>query len=98
MEKDIMPKGLFSGNISKGFTKWAKMSDAIAKDAKYVGVKVDLVGSNPTETKIFIILNMKDIDQMKTFGEREDITKAREDGEVGVYNTALISFIDEEYT
>ena len=97
-KEDIMPKGLFSVNISKGFAKWVEMSDIIAKDAQDVGVKVDWAGCNPDETKVFIILDMKDADQMKTFGEREDIAKAREDAGVDVSSTTLISFIDGEYT
>jgi|TARA_X000000368_G_C22431185_1_gene450548 hypothetical protein len=90
-------KGLFSVNISKGFAKWVEMSDAITADAEAVGVKVDWAGCSPDETKVFIILDMKDADQMKTFGEREDIAKAREDAGVDVSSTTLISMIGEVY-
>ena len=91
-------KGLFSVNISKGFAKWVEMSDAITKRAEEVGVKLDWAGCSPDETKVFIVLDMKDADQMKTFGEREDIAKAREDAGVDVASTTLISMIDEVYS
>jgi hypothetical protein len=40
---------------------------------------------------------MQDADQMKTFGEREDIAKAREEVGVDVSSTTLISMIDGVY-
>ena len=40
---------------------------------------------------------MKDTDQMKTFGEREDIAKTREDAGADVSSTTLISMIDRVY-
>ena len=74
-----------------------EMIDAIAKEVEELRVKVDWAECNPDETKVFIILDMKDADQMKTFGEREDIARAREDAGVDVSSTTLISMIDEVY-
>ena len=90
-------KAMFSVNISKGFAKWVEMNDSITEEAEKLGVKVDWAGCNPQETKVFIILDMQDADQMKTFGEREDIAKAREDAGVDVSSTTLISMIDGVY-
>ena len=90
-------KAMFSVNISKGFAKWVEMSDSITEEAEKLRIKVDWAGCNPEETKVFIILDMQDADQMKTFGEREDIAKAREDAGVDVSSTTLISMIDGVY-
>ena len=90
-------KAMFSVNISKGFAKWVEMSDSITEEAEKLGIKVDWAGCNPEETKVFIILDMQDADQLKTFGEREDIAKAREDAGVDVSSTTLISMIDGVY-
>ena len=90
-------KAMFSVNISKGFAKWVEMSDSITEEAEKLGIKVDWAWCNPEETKVFIILDMQDADKMKTFGEREDIAKAREDAGVDVSSTTLISMIDEVY-
>lgn len=90
-------KAMFSVNISKGFAKWVEMSDSITEEAEKLGIKIDWAGCNPEETKVFIILDTQDADQMKTFGEREDIAKAREDAGVDVSSTTLISMIDGVY-
>ena len=90
-------KAMLSVNISKGFAKWVEMSDSITEESEKLGIKVDWAGCIPEETKVFIILDMQDADQLKTFGEREDITKAREDAGVDVSSTTLISMIDGVY-
>jgi len=90
-------KAMLSVNISKGFAKWVEMSDSITEESEKLGIKVDWAGCNPEETKVFIILDMQDADQMKVFAEREDITKAREDAGVDVSSTTLISMIDGVY-
>jgi hypothetical protein len=90
-------KAMFSVNISKGFAKWVEMSDSITEEAEKLGVKVDWAGCNPEETNVFIILDMQVAAQMKTFGEREDIAKAREEAGVDVSSTTLISMIDGVY-
>ena len=40
---------------------------------------------------------MKDPSQMKTFGEREDVAKARADAGADVASTTIISQIGEDY-
>ena len=61
-------KAMLSVNISKGFAKWVEMSDSITEESEKLGIKVDWAGCNPEETKVFIIMDMQDADQMKAFG------------------------------
>ena len=49
------------------------------------------------ESKVFMIVDMKDPSQMKTFGEREDVAKARADAGADVASTTIISQIGEDY-
>nr|MCS5600526.1 hypothetical protein [Rhodospirillales bacterium] len=70
-------KILVTGNISKGFATWVKMQDGIAPEMEKVGVKLIWAGTNPDESKVFALIEMQDPEQMKTFGEREDVAKIR---------------------
>ena len=88
---------MLSVNISKGFAKWVEMSDLITEESEKLGIKVDWAGCNPEETKVFIIMDVQDADQLKIFGEREDISKLREEGGVDVSSTTIISMIDRVY-
>ena len=44
-----------------------------------------------------MLVEMKDPEQMKTFGEREDIAKARAEAGADVASTTVISPIGEHY-
>ncbi len=45
----------------------------------------------------FALMEMQDPEQMKTFGEREDVAKARAEAGVDVASTTVISPIGEHY-
>ena len=90
-------KILVTGNISKGFATWVKMQDGIAPEMEKVGVKLIWAGTNPDESKVFALIEMQDPEQMKTFGEREDIAKIHAEAGVDVASTTVISPIGEHY-
>ena len=46
---------------------------------------------------LFALIEMQDPEQMKTFGEREDIAKARAEAGADVASTTVISPIGEHY-
>ena len=73
-------KMLVSVNISKGFSVWLEMAKSLNSEMEKVGVKMVWSGTNPDESKVFMIVDMKDPSQMKTFGEREDVAA---DGTIG---------------
>ena len=54
-------------------------------------------GTNPDESKVFAVIEMQDPEQMKTFGEREDVAKTRAETGVDVASTTAISPIGEHY-
>ena len=49
------------------------------------------------KSKVFALIEMQDPEQMKTFGEREDVAKTRAEAGVDVASTAMISPIGEHY-
>ena len=53
--------------------------------------------TNPEESKIFMVVHMEDASQMKTFGERPDIFKARTEAGADVASTTVISPIGEDW-
>ena len=90
-------KMLVTVNISKGFATWVQMSKDMASEMEKVGVKMVWAGTNPDESKVFVLVDMQDPEQMKTFGEREDIAKARAEAGADVASTTVISPIGEHY-
>ena len=73
------------------------MAESLNPEMEKVGVKMVQAGTNPEESKIFMIVHMLDASQMKTFGERPDIVKARTEAEADVLSTTLISPIGEDW-
>ena len=90
-------KMLVTVNISKGFATWVQMSKDMAQEMEKVGVKMVWGGTNPDESKVFVLVDMEDPEQMKTFGEREDVAKARAEAGADVASTTVISPIGEHY-
>ena len=74
-----------------------KMHDGLTPYIEIVGVKLIWAGTNPDESKVFALTEMQDREQMKTFGEREDVAKARAEAGVDVASTTVISPIGEHY-
>ena len=90
-------KMLVTVNISKGFATWVQMSKDMAPEMEKVGVKIIWAGTDPDESKVFVLVEMEDPEQMKTFGEREDIAKARAEAGADVASTTMISPIGDHY-
>ena len=90
-------KMLVTVNISKGFATWVQMSKDMAPEMEKVGVKMIWAGTDPDESKVFVLVEMQDPEQMKTFGEREDVAKARAEAGADVASTTVISPIAEDY-
>ena len=90
-------KMLVTVNISKGFATWVQMSKDMAPEMEKVGVKMIWAGTNPDESKVFVLVDMEDPEQMQTFGQREDVAKARAEGGEDVTSTTVISPIGEHY-
>ena len=90
-------KMLVTVNISKGFATWVQMSKDMAAEMGKVGVKMIWAGTDPDESKVFVLVDMQDPEQMKTFGEREDVAKARAEAGADVASTTVISPIGEHY-
>ena len=90
-------KMLVTVNISKGFDRWKQMASSLNPEMEKVGVKMIWAGTNPDESKIFMVVDMQDPAQMKTFGEREDVAKARAEAGADVASTTIISPIGEDW-
>ena len=90
-------KMLVTVDISKGFAAWEQMAKDMAPEMAKVGVKMVWGGTNPDESKVFVLVEMEDPEQMKSFGEREDVAKARAEGGEDVTSTTVVSPIGEHY-
>ena len=90
-------KMLVTVNISKGFATWVQMTKDMTPEMEKVGAKLIWAGTNPDESKVFVLVDMEDPEQMQTFGEREDVAKARAEGDEDVASTTVISPIGEHY-
>ena len=66
-------KMLVTVNITKGFARWKEMAESLNPEMEKVGVKMIWAGTNPEESKIFMIVHMQDASQMKTFGGKDQI-------------------------
>ena len=58
---------LVSVDISKGFAAWKQMAKDMAPEMGKVGVKMVWGGTNPDESKVFVLVEMEDPEQMKSF-------------------------------
>ena len=90
-------KMLATVNISKGFDTWKQMTKDMTSEMEKAGIKIIWAGTNPEENKVFVVIEMQNAEQMKTFGEREDVAKARADAGADVASTTVISPIGEDY-
>jgi hypothetical protein len=88
---------LVTVNLSKGFAPWIQMTKNLTPEMEKAGIKIVWAGTNPEENKVFIVVEMQNAEQMKTFGEREDVAKARAEAGADVSSTAVISAIGEDY-
>ncbi len=94
--KKMLVKMLLTVNISKGFARWKEMAESLNPEMEKVGVKLIWAGTNQEKSKIFKIVHMVDASQIKTFGERPDIFKARTEVGTVVASTTVISNTGED--
>ncbi|MFT6563930.1 MAG: hypothetical protein ACJAY5_000670 [Actinomycetes bacterium] len=92
-----MPTVLTTINISKGFVRWTEMAKTLAHEMEEVGGRMLWAGTNPEESQVFVLMELQDVSLIKTFGEREDIAKARADAGADVASTTVISPIGGMY-
>ena len=95
--KKMLMKMFITVKISKAFARWKEMAESLNPEMEKVGVKMIWAGTNPEESKIFMVVHMEDASQMKTFGERPDIFKARTEAGADVASTTVISPIGEDW-
>jgi hypothetical protein len=92
-----MVRMLMTINISKGFKVWSEMAKSLEPEMNKVGAKMVWAGANPDESAVFVVMEMQDPSQIKTFGERPDIAKRREEAGADVTSTTMISPIGEYF-
>ena len=88
---------LITINISKGFQTWKEMAKGLEPEMNENGAKMIWAGANPDETAVYVLAEMTDPSFMKTFGERPDIVKVREDAGADVASTTVISPINDYF-
>ena len=88
-----MPSILVTVKISKGFKTWTEMAKSFEDEMPAEGAKIIWAAANPDETEIYCMMDVPDPDFMKTFGERPDVRKRREDAGADVSTTTVITQI-----
>ena len=86
-----MPNILVTVKISKGFKTWTEMAKSFEDEMPMEGAKIIWAAANPDETSIFVMMDVPDPEFMKTFGERPDVAKRREEAGADVSSTTVIS-------
>ena len=90
-----MPNILVTVKISKGFKTWTEMAKSFEDEMPMEGAKIIWAAANPDETSIFVMMDVPDSEFMKTFGERPDVAKRREEAGADVSSTTVISPIGD---
>ena len=71
------------------------MGNDLAPEAEKNGIKTIRLGANPDEIQVYVVVEVKDPIQMKTFGDRDDIAKAKEDAEAYVASTKIFHLLEK---
>ena len=90
-----MPNILVTVKISKGFKTWTEMAKSFEDEMPMEGAKIIWAAANQDETSIFVMMDVPDQEFMKTFGERPDVAKRREEAGADVSSTTVISPIGD---
>jgi hypothetical protein len=90
-----MPSILVTVKISKGFKTWTEMAKSFEDEMPAEGAKIIWAGANPSETEIYVMMDVPDPEFMKTFGERPDVVKRREEAGADVSTTTVITQIGD---
>ena len=80
-------------NISKGWEIWSEMAKGLEPQMNEVGSRILWAGCNADETAVYVLVEMKDPSDIKSFGEREDIVAIRQAGGADVSSTTPIAQI-----
>ena len=90
-----MPSMLVTVKISKGFKTWTEMAKSFEDEQGAEGAKIVWAATNPDETSVYVMMDVPDPEFMKTFGERPDVVKRREEAGADVSSTTVITQIGD---
>ena len=90
-----MPSMLVTVKISKGFKTWPEMAKSFADEQGSQGAKIVWAATNPDETSVYVMMDVPNPEFMKTFGERPDVVKRREEAGADVSSTTVITQIGD---
>ena len=90
-----MPSMLVTVKISKGFKTWTEMAKSFEDEVGEKGAKIVWAAANPDETSVYVMMDVPDPKFMKTFGERPDVVKRREEAGADVSSTTIITQIGD---
>ena len=90
-----MPRLLVTVKISKGFKTWTEMAKSFEDEVGEKGAKMIWAAANPDETSVQVLMDVPDPEFMKTFGERPDVVKRREEAGADVSSTTVITQIGD---
>jgi hypothetical protein len=92
----VMMKVLITFKIQKGFNAWLKMADEIKPIMEEMGIKMHWSGTNPEETIVYDLLEIKNPEDAQGFAQRKDIAKARSEAGVKIESIKTLSTIYRE--
>ena len=90
-----MPRLLVTVKISKGFKTWTEMAKSFEDEVGEKGAKMIWAAATPDETSVYVLMDVPDPEFMKTFGERPDVVKRREEAGADVSSTTVITQIGD---
>ena len=90
-----MPSMLVTVKISKGFKTWTEMAKSFEDEVGEKGASIVWAAANPDETSVYVMMDVPDPEFMKTFGERPDVVKRREEAGADVSSTTIITQIGD---
>ena len=90
-----MPRLLVTVKISKGFKTWTEMAKSFEDEVGEKGAKMIWAAANPDETSVYVLMDVPAPEFMKTFGERPDVVKRREEAGADVSSTTVITQIGD---
>ena len=90
-----MPRLLVTVKISKGFKTWTEMAKSFEDEVGEKGAKIIWAAAKPDETSVYVLMDVPDPEFMKTFGERPDVVKRREEAGADVSSTTVITQIGD---
>ena len=90
-----MPNILVTVKISKGFKTWTEMAKSFEDEMPAEGAKIIWAAANPEESSVYIMMDVPNPEFMKTFGERSEVAKRREEAGADVSSTTVITQIGD---